>query len=462
MGIPRRLWLVAMATTTMLTLNGMHAGAAAPPKQDATTATFPGARFNEAQRVLDAGDTDRSYDLFAELFREYPDSLQVNFAYGMACRAAGRFSHARFAFERVLMADPTHDRARLELGRTLAEAGLWSMAQREFDTVLAHDPPAPVRETVESYMARMERQSRRSFFAGRVDVGLLYDDNVNIGPESDQIRIRPVTIGPFVFDALETGKEARPVEDYGLYASAVLSDAVDIGSRGGWLLAGQLSGYANWLEDAHDYESQFYEFSLDARYATRRCLLQLPAFAAQTRRGGDRLVNVFGVAPALLYATGHQGNRQWRTLSRVEWRDFEEDRKAYNGVYATLGEALRMLFPERNLALDVAGRLFHDHTDADIYRHTGIEGSLRLEAELPCNTRLHGRARYAYLTFEEREPLAPEDRRDDFLELGAGLSFRLRPQWGIDVNYTYTDNTSTFDLYEYQRNVAALSTWITF
>ena len=39
----------------------------------------------------------------------------------------------------------------------------------------------------------------------------------------------------------------------------------------------------------------------------------------------------------------------------------------------------------------------------------------------------------------------------------AGANWTIRQHWGVDLSYVKTDNHSTFDLYEYNRDVLTLS-----
>ena len=83
------------------------------------------------------------------------------FALGMAHYTSGKYSEAQVEFERVLDINPENHRARLELARSLMRSRKYSAAKTEFEKVLATNPPATVRQNIERYVARIEREAKR-------------------------------------------------------------------------------------------------------------------------------------------------------------------------------------------------------------------------------------------------------------------------------------------------------------
>jgi hypothetical protein len=70
---------------------------------------------------------------------------------------------------------------------------------------------------------------------------------------------------------------------------------------------------------------------------------------------------------------------------------------------------------------------------------------------------LQVQGKYRYATFMARESVAPADRDDNQFRASLALSKAVGEHFSVNLNYQWTDNNSTFDLYEYNRNAVALS-----
>src|ERR1035437_8228358 len=97
-----------------------------------------------------------------------------------------------------------------------------------------------------------------------------------------------------------------------------------------------------------------------------------------------------------------------------------------------------------------------------IYENTG--GSLGVDVgfKLTPALTLYGRARYSHAEYAAKEALAPEKRKDDESDLAGGLNWMATEQCGFDASYVWTDNNSTFGLYQYRRDVTTISTFVVF
>jgi hypothetical protein len=360
-----------------------------------------------------------------------------------------------------LVVNPANDRARLEMAVACMGAEQWQEAQREFRMVLSHDPPPAVRSAVHAYLKQVDRRLRRWRFSGRVEGGWLTDDNVNVGPDSEDIRISPIILGTRTVDELEVDESSKPVDSHGFFASAGLASVYDAGAMGGWLLTSDGTAFRNWLPDATEHESRFYQVASGPRHAATRQLVGLPLRFAHIDSGGDPLVDLYGFSPVCVRLAGDQANWNWITSGLVEFRDYEElnDR---DGWYASLGETVRWTVANGRWALTAGVSASQDVPDADAYANTGLAGRTGAEYLATPKTRIYARYGYAVADYEEKEALAPEARRDRQHQASAGISRGLGEAWTVDVNHQYTDNQSTFGLYEYERNVTTVSTTITF
>ncbi|MBU2478410.1 MAG: tetratricopeptide repeat protein, partial [Gammaproteobacteria bacterium] len=117
------------------------------------------------QAQLDSGQPEAAWNLAQQHLAEHAGEPDFDFAAGLAALEAGQPQHAVMAFERVLMVQPSHHRARLELARAYFMLGDFTSARREFQAVQTVGPPPNVLRRVDSFLAEIdlrEAQGRTS------------------------------------------------------------------------------------------------------------------------------------------------------------------------------------------------------------------------------------------------------------------------------------------------------------
>lgn len=411
--------------------------------------------------ILVPGEAAQAAALLARGLREHPDSERLNFALGVLYAAIGEPGKSELAFERVLQANPQNDRARFELARVAMAAGRLSVARQAFEEVLARKPQPPVDERIRTYLKDLDRLMSPWRFTARMDAGWLHDDNANVGPSSDIITIAPIAWGAEPLTRLALNPESKPVETDGAYAAAAGSGVYDVGDTAGWMLVGDASCFRNWLNGHSRYDTLFYQVASGARYVGPRDVAQAAVSAARIDSGHEPLVDLYALSPVYLRASDWTPDLTWMTSLQGEIRDYAEltDR---NGPFASAGETLRYAFDRGRHALSAGVSVAHDFTRADAFEYTGVTGLLGLEVGLSRRLKLYGSLAYSDSEYEGREVLAPDDRTDRQWQASVGLSATLWRKWGLDLRHQYTDNDSTFDLYEYQRNLTTIGTWVAY
>jgi tetratricopeptide (TPR) repeat protein len=136
------------------------------------------------QRLYRQGDAQGAYELATRARGPHEGDPDFDFYYGLAAIDSGHASEGVFALERVLLAFPEDDRARLELGRGYFLLQEYSRAKREFLIVLDHDPPATVKTNIQQYLDAIRLRETRFLTTSTayVELGFGYDTNVNSAP----------------------------------------------------------------------------------------------------------------------------------------------------------------------------------------------------------------------------------------------------------------------------------------
>lgn len=414
-------------------------------------------RFVEGRQALEKKEAQKAFDIFMELLRERPESMEVNYSVGEAAYAAGKYSHAALAFERVIASQPDNKRARLDLARTYFSAKQLDAARREFETVLASNPPPPVRKNIQDFLNDIRRQEKRFWISGRVDSGVYYDDNANVGPDSDVITIAPIIVGSGPITSLNVGDTSKPKKSAGVLLCGTVSTCYDIGDKGGWMMVCDGIAYKSWLEKhATDEETSLLSLNPGLIWSGTKSVLRLPAKVSYIGHGGEGLVSIYGIAPSVSFVLG-QGTTWNCTLeTAAEFRDYVEldDR---DGTYFAVGARIGHSLAKLPCSLYGGAAVFYEKTSADIYENVGGEASASGDLRLPLKVTGYAQARYRLSSYAGQEQLAPEKRRDNQYQFTVGLRRALTRSCGIDLNYQHTTNDSTFDLYDYVRNVTTLS-----
>lgn len=410
--------------------------------------------YQGAIRAYDQGEFRMAFDLLSPLFREEPDNPEYNFALGMAAVGINKLSHASTAFERVIALQPDNDRARLELARTYSAMGQFELAQEIFRQVLANDPPAPVQRNINRYLDQLEGAQKRWRVGLQAGTGYVYDDNANVGPDGRVIPIAPTRIGLSEFDQLELADGAGRRAASGVFLLGGVYVTYDPGFRGRWTGLGGVSYYQTILDHANEFELGYLRTFAGVRHVAAAHLFDARFKYEYLEQGAEQLNSLYGLEAAYTYATSE--NLNWTTHGEAGYLDYDR-LDDLDAVYYEAGETVTYLLPWQGVSLAVSGAGFYEDADAEAFANYGLDTSAHASVGLPFALDLRAGGGYRYSDYREREPLAPEDRRDHQWVGEVALSRSLAPGLNLSTAYRYTRNRSTFDLYDYQKNVVNIS-----
>jgi len=428
---------------------GMHAAPHVTQAQDALQRLI-----SLGQEAHNNGDMERAQYIFSRLLTFVPENEEVNFNYGLIEMELGNPSRAELAFGRTLSVNPAHHRARLELARALAALERYSEAQQELRTVLRADIPHAVRRNVEDYLATIQgRIPQRRTHAAQLEIGLFADSNVNVGPDTDIIPIRTLFFGPFQFTELELSEESRPRKDIGAFLN-MQGRYAPTQTWQGWSAELGAQGYASRLRRETDYDLWHYQISATAIRRASRHDVRTPLRYAQMYQGGDRLMQSASIGARYTYRSRA---RQWISYhTELQFRDYAKQNDR-DGIFVVNMLGIDQILGTRGHVAGAAIAHYLDRTEANVYQKNGIRltlhGALRMPQDITYYAALHA----SRDTYDEREVLAPEDRVDEQLLWINGLRKPITDQTQMDLHHQYTNNQSTFALYEYARHVTTLS-----
>ncbi|MFN2310081.1 MAG: tetratricopeptide repeat protein [Gammaproteobacteria bacterium] len=420
--------LQGMLLFAVLWISGAHADAVNEAIQAQLQAGKPAAAWSLAQAHLDARAGEPAFDFVA----------------GLAALEAGQPQHAAMILERVLLMQPGHQRARLELARAYFLLGDYAAARREFQAVHAAGPPPNVRTRVERFLAEIQRResATRTQISAYVELRPGWDSNVASATADSSIEIPALGVV-----TLSDASRARSDRFLDKHAGVTLVRPLDKRRA----LFADLA-----YRDRENVETQAYD--------TRS--LGITTGLAWVN-GSDRW------RVPLQYQTLYLANEQFRRVLALglEW---SHDLDARNQLLG-FGQLGAIRYPEdtnRDVGLRLAG-VGWNHRPARL--PLLLSGSLYLGDESARRSagEAHGRgyfgARlgaqwngiqahtpYAALTWQRSDyaaanPVFLRAREETFRELRLGWNWQPQRHWNITAEAGLVDNGANIALYDYTR-----------
>lgn len=150
-----------------------------------------GADLELAQQLIVTGKPAEAYTLLEPYELEQAGNTKFDYLLGLAALNSGQADKASVILERVLMVDPLHAAARLDLGRAYYVLGDTEQARAEFLRARALKPPPAALATIRQYLSAIESPDNipTTRLSGYLEAGFGHNDNVNNATTQSQIAI---------------------------------------------------------------------------------------------------------------------------------------------------------------------------------------------------------------------------------------------------------------------------------
>lgn len=391
------------------------------------------------------------------------DDLQTQFDAAVTAMEADRLGTARELLETVLGSNPAMHRARLELARVYYLDRDYSAARAQAQQVL-DDPNIPfdVRVTVLAFLAQVDadeqQQSARHVWTPSIYLGVMYDSNVNVGPQQDVIQI-----GGSQFAV--SGER----EDGAFIINPAISHTFNPGRR---FSAGEHSGYLLWQSSASAYLRRYFDetdFNLGvltlrtgpAWVVPRHWRASLGLQADQIWLGDGRLALFTSLNPSVHWQLGETTELGVEgVVTRRDYNDASDSDR--EGWYKWAGVTLGQSYRERTIALKAgAGYMWFDTDDnAQRFAYDGPDLFVGAAAESWENGLVFAKVGYRSYDYQGLEPGFPNPRDEDEWRYTLGfqhsITSGLLDEWLLIGKWEHTDNDSNVPIYGYQRDQVSL------
>ncbi len=392
------------------------------------------------------------------------DNVQQDFDAAMAAIEQERLRTARDRLTRLLAANPSLSRARLELARVHYLSGDYADARREAQRVLDDpDTPPAVRTTVLAFLAQIDADERRyaprHLWSPFVYGGVMYDSNVNIGPARDVIDIGGL-------DFIVT-PDSQETSDWAGVLNVGIAHTYNPGWRFDW---DETQGTVVWQSELDAYYRGYFDetdFNLGVLTARTgpawivpgRWRAYVAVQADQIFLGDENLALFTSLNPGIAWQLGDD----WEVAvdAFISDRNYRGgDNFGRDGDYQSASVTVSRYFRERSLLVQGGGSYYNFDADAEPLSYDGPEVFAGVIAQAWTNGSLFARASYRWYDYDGVEPLFDVPREDDELRITAGFQHDYREgwleRWSLIGSWTWTDNQSDVPIYEYDRHQVSL------
>jgi hypothetical protein len=366
-----------------------------------------------------------------------------DYALGLAALDTGRYGEAIIALQRVLAVQPENAAARAELARAYALAGDIDTARAQFATVV-DDPslPDPVRQRFTGFVRQFDKQIKGggSDISGFVDARFGHDSNINSATELNSIVIPLFSfLGP---GQLGGAAIAQADEFYDITAGISGVTAI---SRQDRLFASVLG---NWRDNVTTSLFDQAALTATAGYAHSFANQDVLSISGQVQefwldRGSFRT----SAGVTAQYTRPLSGGRAVTASAQWNRLDFAGDPLRDADRYAaSLGFVGKRFAATLTGGTEQTRRQAGDHLSFDFV-------AVNIGAEVPVAKRI---AAVGGFGFDLRrhgtdDPLFLTGRKDERLDLSAGLKVALLDRLFLQPIATYSRNWSNIALFDFER-----------
>ena len=409
----------------------------------------------QAQALLNAGKAADAYALLLPLqFNQAGDPV-YDYLLGVAALDSGNFNAATFAFERVLVVNPNHAGARMDMARAYFAAHDLSRAAEQFKLVLTLDPPAHVKSVAENFLVRIEAQQKARFptRTAYVESALGYDTNItNVTRDFSN-----AVFQSYGLTGLQPLGNSIAREDAYLSLNAGLFYNLPQDQEASWFfgLDGKQKEYFSESNFRSSTLSGQFGYSFQRAQDTYRVALNVQHFLQQGESASTPRTSldsdVYGVAGSWQHLLDPQTQVSlFAQFNIIRYDDLPLSDVNATTVGATLARAIAAPYQPVVLA-----SVFYTRESAQNNLVNGADLSkqvvgLRLAGQLSFDPNLDAYAAVGYQFRDDTKFGARQSGiygQDRYADLSLGLKWKLDQDWSVRPQIAYSRNQSNIPLY---------------
>lgn len=406
--------------------------------------------LGQLNALADQRDFASAYTLGQKLMGEYGGVENFDFLYGWSAVETGHAEEAVFALERVLLRNPQHQRARLELARAYFQLDDLNAAKQAFATVQESNPPPNVQQRIKQFLQlideKLEARKTRRSAAAEFSVG--YDNNINSATAQTSIDVP--ALGQVTLDdtSLQVGDQFAELAVLGniersLTQQTAIGAAVDammhnnISSATFDYAAAGLKAYVITPWAGGNVRLPLYVQQLNVEHNPYRRLLSTGL--DWTGDGSER-----GVPSAFLQL----GETRFTDQSNKDARLW------------SLGLGYLLRSSDGHLSTTANGYYSNESTKEAIGKHYGRNyGGVSFAStySFSGSLALTGSAGAQHVIYAAADPVFDQTRREKNYDIAVSVTGRWTAALSWRVEMKRSDVDANLALYDYRRNVSTVS-----
>ena len=421
--------------------------------------------LREADDLIKKGKAAGAYALLQGLEFEHAGEERYDYLLGVAALDSGKPDRATLAFERVLMVNPDHFGARLDMARAYYQLGDMARARAEFETVLQHNPSETARSTIRKYLDAIAAQDpgKKTRLAGYVEGTAGRDTNVNNSTSQSQVTVNVPAIGQFVATLSPTSLKTAD-NYYGVAAGGEVAHSLNTS----WGLYAGADLRQRTYGRQKSFDALGAEARAGARYGAEANRVQFGVLGGQYTLGGARNRNTLGFNADWGYALSpsNQVNLfgqylQYRFADiAMQVNDFNQQVAGAGWVHV-LADGKAMLSGAVYFGREQDTSLIVTQATPNGGRTDGAKrlGGLRIGGQSAWGDRtvLYASAGWQTGSYSRTNPFFLSQRGDKFYDLTLGADWHWDGLWSVRPQLAYTQNKSNIAIYSYNRIDASVT-----
>lgn len=387
---------------------------------------------------------------------------QVVFEEALQERLNGDLTVAIGKFRAILEQDPSLQRARLELAVAYYLNLNYTAARREAETVQSNPAtPESVKKRVRQFLETVEMASKPNAWTPFVGVGIMYDSNVNAGPDDTIFDLGGGSSITLVPSAKERGDWATTI-DAGLQHRYLFADTVNVGGLDtAALWVSQIGGHAIQYWHETDESLQIFDVTTGPTLiAARKWRASLNFIGNYLRLGNEDYATFYGINPVVRWQTDQR--RSEVTLSAVwQERDYKRDiDDGRDGSFFSASAGYKHVFPGDRYSANVVALYFDESTDRSFLSNSGFQISVIGDMRITKSDRAYAQVSSRWTDYDSDAPVFRKTRSDHRyrIVLGAEHTFLagMAQGWTVEATVSYIDRNSNIDVNDYDRTQAGV------
>ena len=405
----------------------------------------------QAETLIRQGDYHAAYNLLEPLEAERAGDVDYDYLFGIAGVESNHVTRGAFALERVLALNPNHKDARAEMAKAHYLLGETEAAKSEFNNVLALDPDAQTKKTVQKLLTAIDKiEGTTTTFAAFLDFGLGWDSNVSSAPSINSIGV-PVFGGLLLLD-----RGSQEQSDNFMNLAAGISFRQPLTKQ--LAVFGAVSGNnrINGLETEFDNSALDFNGGLQLKLDKNSL-----SFALQDNHfdlNGESFRRAYGATAQWLHNIDNRNQAGvYAQYTRLNYAGVDIRNAARRIVGINAAHAFQAQFNPVIFGSLYGGREEARDSSAD-FLSQDVAG-LRAGGQLSFNNQWQAFTSLGaeFRRNDEKDPAFLIRRHDDQYDATLGLRYIPAREWSVRPQFSYIKNDSNIDLNTFERKVISIN-----